>query len=108
MHGTSITLIGQRTKENLGTDGPTLDLEISDDALIELPKEFSNVEFVEDVGEISKLQPLSNGSVNIIRKAWESEVMDAWLAHVMAIFKGKEEKVWQLEELPVTFSGQKN
>ena len=106
MHGTSITLICQLTSDNLGTDGPSLDLDIPDDTSIQLPEQFAIVPYVEDVGGDCKLNPLSDGSARPVRKAWESEVISAWLSHVRNVFaKGKLEKNWQLEEFPVTFSG---
>ena len=57
------------------------------------------------VGGDCKLKPVSDGSARIVRKAWENEVMDAWLCHVRSVFKKRKvEEKWQFEELPMTFS----
>ncbi len=61
MHGTSITLIGHLSKDNIGTDPLPLTRDVSEDTLIELADEFVVVPFVEDLGGDISLASIQEG-----------------------------------------------
>ena len=58
MHGTSITLIGHLTRENMEKDPPPLHMDMPDESFIELPDDYAVVSYVEDTGGDIFLNPL--------------------------------------------------
>ena len=86
MHGTSITLVGHLTRENMGKDPPPLDMDMPDESFIELPDDYAVVPYDEDTGGDIFLEPtgvmtqvLDNmqGRVCISEQAWLSQG-EAW------------------------------
>ena len=106
MHGTSITLIGQLTNDNLGYDGPPLNLDVPSDTVIQLPEEFAVVPYVENISGNVKLKSIPDGEARPPKKTSNTECIEAWLSHVTRVHsKGVVDKQWQFEKVPVTFSG---
>ncbi|MES9879344.1 MAG: hypothetical protein ABW185_00490 [Sedimenticola sp.] len=106
MHGTSITLIGHLSKDNIGTDPLPLTLDVSEDTPIELADEFVVVPFVEDLGGDINLASIQEGGGRATRTEHVGVEEEAWLTHVSNMStKDKVDDKWQLDEVPVTFAG---
>ena len=107
MHGTSITLIIHKSKDNMVTLRTRLSLDASEDTPIELGEELSSVPYVHELADDSTLQCIAytnilsgaNNMSNMLVKEFH------WHQHVRNIFSnGQEYGQWDLGEIPVTFS----
>ena len=105
MHGTSITLIGQLSKNNTGTNPLPLTLDVPEDTPIELSDEFAMVPYAEDLGADILLELIEEGNVHPNEAAHVGVQEESWLNHISSINKNKVDDKWQLNEVPVTFSG---
>ena len=107
MHGTSITLIMHKSKDNFGTPSAPLCLDINEDTPIELPEEFATVPYVQEAGFDLTLQSTDETDSFMVSNVTHSSVEENhWLQHVREIFdNGEDDGKWALGEIPVTFSG---
>ena len=103
-HGTAMTLTSHLTHDNMGEDPPPLNLNLPEDATIQLPDDYAIVPYVDEYAGDIILDPIlpGQGRPELGDNQHRGVPEEAWLQHVYHTIAGNAE---DLPKTPITYSG---